>query len=105
MAKGRCKMASYLMLFHFTERGIEKVHESPARVDAAQNLCRELGREVKQCYGLLGRYDTMFILDAPNDATAARISAAIGRLGNVRSETLRAFSEDEYRRIFSTLPR
>lgn len=97
-------MASYLMLFKYSARGIEKISESPDRVEAAKRLSRELGGEVTQFYGLMGPYDTMFILDAPDDATAAKISAAIGRLGNVRAETMRAFSEAEYKKILSELP-
>ncbi len=98
-------MASYLMLFNFTERGVEKIDESPDRVEGAKKLARELGGEVKQFFGLLGRYDTVFVLEAPNDEAAAKISAAIGRLGNVRAETMRAFSEAEYRAILSSLPK
>ncbi len=97
-------MASYLMLFKFTGRGIEAIQDSPARVEAAKNVCRELGGEVKHFYGLMGRYDTVFVVEAPDDVTAARISAAIGRKGYVRSETMRAFSEEEFRRILSNLP-
>jgi uncharacterized protein with GYD domain len=97
-------MASYVMLFHFTAQGIEKLKESPARVDAAKKLCRDLGGEVKQFFGLMGRYDTMFILEAPDDETAVKIAAAISKRGNVRSETLRAFTETEFRQIVSALP-
>jgi uncharacterized protein with GYD domain len=97
-------MASYVMLFNFTAQGIEKLKESPARVDAAKKLCRDLGGEVKQFFGLMGRYDTMFILEAPDDETAVKIAAAIGKRGNVRSETLRAFTETEFRQIVSALP-
>jgi uncharacterized protein with GYD domain len=97
-------MSSYVMLFKFSDQGIQKVEESPARVEAARRLCRELGGEVKHFYGLMGRYDTLFVLEAPDDQTAARIGAAIGKQGNVRGETLRAFPEDEYRQILSKLP-
>ena len=96
-------MSSYVMLFNFTAQGIEKLQESPARVEVAKKLCRDLGGEVKQFYGLMGRYDTMFILEAPNDETAVRIAAAISKRGNVRSETLRAFTEIEFREIVSRL--
>jgi uncharacterized protein with GYD domain len=92
------------MLFNFTAQGIEKLKESPARVDAAKKLCRDLGGEVKQFFGLMGRYDTMFILEAPDDETAVKIAAAISKRGNVRSETLRAFTETEFRQIVSALP-
>jgi uncharacterized protein with GYD domain len=97
-------MASYVMLFNFTAQGIEKLKESPSRVDAAKKLCRDLGGEVKQFFGLMGRYDTMFILEAPDDETAVKIAAAISKRGNVRSETLRAFTETEFRQIVSALP-
>jgi uncharacterized protein with GYD domain len=96
-------MSSYVMLFRFTGRGMEDVQNSPDRVEAAKNISRELGGEVKQFFALLSHYDTMFILDAPDDETAARISAAIGKQGNVRAETFRAFSESEFRQIVSGL--
>jgi uncharacterized protein with GYD domain len=97
-------MSSYVMLFNFTARGVENIDESPSRVDAARRVTKELGGEVKQFYGLMGRYDTLFILEAPSDETAAKIAAAIGKQGNVRCETLRAFSEAEYKQILSGLP-
>lgn len=98
-------MASYIMAFRFTEQGATHIEESPARVTAAKQLCRELGGEVKQFYGLLGRYDTLFVVEAPDDVAAAKMGAAIGRLGNVRSETWRAFTEAEYHQILSGLPK
>jgi uncharacterized protein with GYD domain len=98
-------MSSYIMVFSLTTEGTAKVEESPARVEAAKGVCRELGGEVKQFFGLLGRYDTMFVLEAPNDETAAKIAAAISKQGNVRSETWRAFTETEYGQILSGLPR
>jgi uncharacterized protein with GYD domain len=101
----RSMMASYVMLFSFTGKGIEHLEESPARVEAAKNICRELGGEVKHFFGLMGRYDTMFVLEAPDDAAAMKMAAAICKKGNVRSETLRAFNEDEYRDMLSGLPR
>ena len=97
-------MATYLMLFRFTQQGIEKIKESPARVEAAKELCRSLGGEMKQFYFFLGRYDTGFTLEAPNDETAAKIALAIGSLGNVHTETLRAFTEAEYKQLIAGLP-
>lgn len=97
-------MSTYVILFQFTEQGIENIQQSPDRVEAAKNISRELGGEVKDFYALLGhRYDTLFILEAPDDETAARISATIGKQGNVRSETLRAFSETEFRKIVGSI--
>ena len=97
-------MSSYVMLFNLTSQGIERLEESPARVDAAKRVARELGGEVKHFFALMGRYDSMFILEAPNDEAAARIAMAIGKQGNVRSETCRAFSEAEYRQLVAGVP-
>jgi uncharacterized protein with GYD domain len=97
-------MSNYVMLFRYTQEGITKIKDSPVRVEAAKKLCRELGGEVKLFFALLGSYDTMIVLEAPNDETAARIAAGIGRQGFVRTETWRAFDESEQRQILSKLP-
>ncbi len=97
-------MPSYVMLFQFTDQGIRNIKESPARVEAAKKICRDLGGEVKQFYGLMGTYDTMFILEAPHDEEAVKMAATIAMQGNVRTETLRAFTEAEYRQMVSALP-
>ena len=97
-------MATYLMLFNFTRKGIENVKESPARVEELKQAFREAGAEIKEFYALLGRYDTMFIAEAPDDETIARLALAIGSKGNVRSETLRAFTMDEFRKMVAAIP-
>ncbi len=97
-------MATYLMLFRLTQQGIQKIKEAPARVEAAKDLCRSLGGEVKQFYFLMGQYDAAFTLEAPNNEAAAKIALAIGSLGNVQTETLRAFTETEYKQIVADLP-
>ncbi len=97
-------MATYIMLFRFTEQGIKNIKESPARVEAAKQAFRDMGAEVKEFYLVMGQYDTVFILEAPDDETVAKIALAISSLGNVRTETLRAFTEDEYRKIIAALP-
>jgi len=97
-------MATYVMLFRYTEKGIENVKQSPSRVNAVKEAFRKLGAEVKDFYLLMGRYDTMIIAEAPNDEVMATAALALGSMGNVRSETLRAFSEDEFRRIVGAIP-
>jgi len=92
------------MLFRFTQQGIHNIKESPARVEAAKQTVQAMGGEVKQFYLVMGQYDTVFVLEAPNDETAAKIALTIGSSGNVRTETLRAFTEDEYRKIIADLP-
>lgn len=98
-------MATYLMTFSFTQQGVQNIKDIPDRVEAAKKLVKSLGGEVKVFYGLLGaEYDTMFILEAPDEQSAGRMALAISSLGNVRSSTHRAFSEEELMKLISGLP-
>lgn len=97
-------MPTYIMLVNWTQQGIEKVKESPARIDAVKKLFKEMGGEAKEFYVVMGRYDGVVIAEAPNDETAAKIALALGSKGSARSETLRAFGEDEFRKIVGALP-
>ncbi len=98
-------MASYLIQFTFTQKGVEKIKESPERVAAAKETVRNFGGEVKAFYGILGsQYDTMFIVEAPDDQAVAKMVLAIAVPGNVRTRTNRLFSEEEYKSIISSLP-
>jgi len=99
-------MGTYIMLFGFTQQGIMNVKESPARVEAAKKTCQAMGARVKDFYAVMGmdRYDTLFILEAPDDETIARAALAIGSLGSVHTDAHRVFTEDEYRRIIAALP-
>lgn len=96
-------MATYLMLFRFTPKGIEHIKDSPARVDALRQQFKKAGAEIKAFYGLLGEFDTAFVAEAPNDETIARLAASIGAAGYVVPRTLRAFNDEEYRRIVSAI--
>ena len=97
-------MASYLMLTQWTKEGIEHVKKSPERLDEAREIARGLNVEIKQFYLLMGhRYDNAVLLEAPDDQAAAKFALTIGSKGNIRTETLRAFTEDEYRRITQSI--
>ena len=98
-------MATYMILFRFTQKGIEEIKDSPARVTAAKEIIGKMGGEVRAFYAILGsQYDTMFILDAANDEKLGGMVLAIARLGYVRTQTHRLFSEDEYGKIISLDP-
>src|SRR5512143_2532864 len=98
-------MATYLILFSFTQKGMEKIKESPARVEAAKQTVRSMGGEMKAFYGILGsQYDTMFIIEAPDEEAVARMVLVIGSGGYVRTESHRLFTDDEYRKLVSALP-
>ena len=96
-------MATYLVLLNWTDQGIRNIKESPKRLEAAKQQVKEFGGEVKAFYMLQGRYDAAVLVEAPDDEKLARFLLRIGSAGNVRSITLRAYPEDEYRRIISSL--
>lgn len=92
-------MATYLVLYKLTEKGIDKIKDSPSRIEDVREIVREMGGEVKTFCLLMGRYDTMMLIDLPDDATAAKAMLSVASKGYVRTETLRAFTEAEYRGI------
>ena len=97
-------MATYILLLRYTQQGISKIKESPERSEAAKKMFHLMGGEIKSVYLTAGRYDMVVIAEAPDDETMARICLAAGSLGNVRTETLRAFTEEEYIKIIKSLP-
>ena len=96
-------MATYMMLFHLTGRGVQNIKDSPTLVDTAKEIFRDMGAKVKEFYLLMGLYDMVFIVEAPNYETVAKAALTLDSLGNMRTETLRAFTEDEYRKIIAEL--
>ena len=97
-------MATYIVLANFTQKGIEHIKESAARLDANKKAFQAMGAELKKFYLTMGRYDMVIVAEAPDDETVAKLALAVGSAGAVRTETLRAFTEDEYRKIISALP-
>lgn len=97
-------MPTYIMLANWTQQGIQNIKDSPTRLETAKKLFKAMGIEIKEFYMVLGRYDTLAILEAPDDETVAKAALAGASLGAVRTETLRAFKEDEYRKIIGALP-
>jgi uncharacterized protein with GYD domain len=96
-------MSTYLSLLSWTKAGLEKIKDSPSRLDAAKKTIESAGGKLKSFYLLMGQYDMAIIVEAPNDASLARINLSLAAKGGVRSETLRAFTEDEYRKIISSI--
>jgi uncharacterized protein with GYD domain len=100
---GRLVMATYIMLSKWTDQGIHHVQDSPQRLDAARQLCRQHGAEITAFYMTMGAYDMVIVIDAPNDDAFARLAISIAKGGNVRSETLKACDEDQYRKIIASI--
>ena len=102
--KGGSAMPTYITLIRWTEKGIENVKDGPNRLDAAKKVFQAAGAELKEFYLVQGRYDMVVLSEAPDDETVAKVALAIGSKGTIRTETLRAFTEDEYRKIIAALP-
>ena len=97
-------MPSYLSLINWTEQGIGDVKESPARLDAAKQAVEAAGGRMVFFYMTMGEYDLAMLIEAPNDEAAAGVLLALGSQGSIRSTTMRAFTEEEYRTIIGNLP-
>ena len=97
-------MPTYITILRWTQQGIQDIKESPARLDRAREAIKAAGGELKAFYLTMGQYDGVVISEAPDDEAYARTLLAIGSAGAVRTETLRAFPEEDYRKIIAALP-
>ncbi len=96
-------MPTYITLLRWTQKGAAELKYSPSRLDAGREAFKKVGAEIKDVYMTMGRYDLVCVVEAPDDATAARALLSLGSQGNIQSETLKAFTEDEYRKITGSL--
>jgi uncharacterized protein with GYD domain len=97
-------MATYISLVQFTDKGIQAAKDTTRRVaDWAANV-QAKGVNIKQMYWTLGQYDQVCVFDAPDDETAASVLLAADMLGNIRTQTLRAFTASEMEKILATVP-
>jgi uncharacterized protein with GYD domain len=96
-------MATFVVLANFSDQGIRSIKESPKRSDAFKEQAKRLGATVKELYWTMGRYDIVAIVDAPDDNTITALGLSTGKLGNVRTETLRAFNKAELEGILGNL--
>ena len=92
-------MATYIMLAHFTDQGIRNIKDTTKRADAFKELAKSLGVTVKDLYWTLGQFDIAAIMDAPDDAVVTALGLSLGTSGNVRTQTLRAFSGSDMNAI------
>ena len=92
---GRMTMVTYVVLTKFTDQGIRNAKDSPKRADAFKQMAKTFGVTVKEIFWTQGRYDVVTILEAPDESSAMSLNLSLGALGNVRTESLRAFSAVE----------
>jgi uncharacterized protein with GYD domain len=96
-------MATYILLAAYTEQGIKGIKDTVARTEAVKELAKKAGATMKESYWTLGAYDVVAVFDAPNDESMTAFSLSVAKLGNVKTQTLRAFSSKEMAGILSKM--
>ena len=94
-------MQSYILLVNWTDQGIRNVKESPERLASAKKSIEAAGGRMIGFYLTMGRYDMVAIVEAPDDEVASAIILNVGKGGAIRTETLKAFPEEQYRNIIA----
>jgi uncharacterized protein with GYD domain len=94
----------FIVSMNFTDRGIREIKEDPKRAQAAQDLAKKCGCEIKQIYLTTDEYDLMHIIETANGDNIAKFALANGSLGFVRGRTARAWPMEEFTKIISELP-
>jgi uncharacterized protein with GYD domain len=94
-------MATYIVLANFTEQGIRSVKDTTKRSDAVKAMAKKCGATLKDVYWTLGAHDLVAIFEAPDDAAITALGLNLGKAGNVRTQTMRAFTAAEMKGILS----
>jgi uncharacterized protein with GYD domain len=96
-------MPTYVALMKWTGQGITNVNASPLRLDVGRKAFKKVGVKIKDTYLLMGQYDLLCIMEAPDDETYATAMLTLASQGNLQTETLKAFTEDQYRNICASI--
>jgi uncharacterized protein with GYD domain len=96
-------MPTYISLCRWTQQGAQTIKDSPARLDAARKAIAADGVKILHFYMVTGTHDMVFISEAPNDEVMAKTMLSTISQGGITTQTSRAFTEDEYRKIIRSL--
>ncbi len=97
-------MLTYVSLINFTEQGIKNIKDSPKRLAATKKTLQQLGGEMKAFYLTQGSFDAVLIFEVPDEQALTTFLLSTGAAGNVRTSTVRAFTEEEYHKQIKALP-
>ncbi len=98
-------MPTYIRLLRFSDQAMKNPKQIRDRVAAARKAYRDAGAELKQVFLVMGQYDVVAVVEAPNDETLAKVAMAQAATGAFRStETMRAFTEEEVGKLVAALP-
>ena len=96
-------MATYVVLANFTEQGIRAIKDTLKRTEGFKEAAGKFGVSVKDVYWTLGQYDMVATMEGPDDASVTALTLAMSALGNVRTQTLRAFGAVEMKQIIDKM--
>ncbi len=97
-------MPMYVTLIRYTEQGIKTFKDLPSRLEETRKAGEAVGAKLVAFYLTMGQYDAVVVSEARDDETVATLALAAGGRGNVRTETLRAFTEDEAKKLAAAVP-
>ena len=95
-------MPTYITLLNFTDQGIKTIKDSPERLQGIKSMAEKMGVKIKDVYYTTGAHDVVTVTEGPEEAATA-VLLKIGSAGNVRTQTMRAFSPEEFKKIVSTM--
>ena len=97
-------MATYVALVNFTDQGIRQIRQTTERAKGLVNIATKLGIKIKDIYWTMGAFDAVFTAEAPDEESMTALALSMGSIGNIRTQTLRAFSAEEMNKILGKLP-
>ena len=97
-------MPTYVVLYKLTDQGIRNIKDAPQRMEKAIKALEAMGGKVVGIYSVMGEYDYVGIGEMPNDEAALTLALAMGSEGNVRTTTMKAFTQEEFAEIIKKLP-
>jgi len=96
-------MMTYVVLATFTDQGVKNAKDSPKRAEAFRQMAKTFGVTVKDIFWTQGRYDIVTVVEAPDELSATALNLSLSALGNIRTESLRAFSSAEMMTIVAKM--
>ncbi len=97
-------MPGYIILANWTQKGVAEVKDSPERMKQGRAIVEKLGGKVVGMWVTMGEYDGVIVVDMPNDQAAAAFALGLASQGTAATQTMRAFSEDEFAQLVAKLP-
>jgi uncharacterized protein with GYD domain len=94
---------TYIVLGNFTDQGVRNVKDTTKRLEGVRGMAKKLGVTIKDAYWTLGQYDVALVAEAPDEGVMTAFGLSVGAQGNVRTQTIRAFTADEMGKLLGRM--